>query len=117
MPTRPASPCTHQPCPSLVPGGGACPTHGRARYRGSSTKQGYGSTWRNGPRAEVMATEHCCRMCGAHGQPDDHADHIVPRRQGGSDERANLQRLCGRCHRSKTADQDGGFGNRVKVTM
>ena len=33
------------------------------------------------------------------------ADHIVPRAEGGETTRANLQRLCVPCHKSKTAEQ------------
>ena len=29
--------------------------------------------------------------------------HVAPKSEGGADERQNLQPLCGRCHRAKTA--------------
>lgn len=37
-------------------------------------------------------------------------DHIIPREHGGTDEDANLETLCARCHAVKTATVDGGFG-------
>lgn len=45
-----------------------------------------------------------CELCGV---PADeralHVDHIIPRRHGGSDDRANLQALCYRCNGNKGA--------------
>ncbi|HLF78549.1 MAG TPA: DNA methyltransferase [Dehalococcoidia bacterium] len=81
--------------------------------RGSSTQQGYGSGWRK-LRRQVLREEPDCRRCGA---PSTDADHITPRRQGGSDDRANLQALCHSCHSKYTAESDGGFGNQVKPAL
>ena len=80
--------------------------------RGSSTQQGYGSAWRK-LRKRVLEEEPSCRRCG---EPSTDVDHIIPRRQGGSDERANLQSLCHSCHSKYTAETDGGFGNRAWCT-
>ncbi|CAX26379.1 conserved protein of unknown function, histidine triad (HIT) protein [Methylorubrum extorquens DM4] len=45
-----------------------------------------------------------CELCGV---PADerflHVDHIIPRRHGGSDDRANLQALCYQCNGNKGA--------------
>ncbi|HLF76430.1 MAG TPA: DNA methyltransferase [Dehalococcoidia bacterium] len=81
--------------------------------RGSSTQQGYGSGWRR-LRKQVLREEPNCRRCGA---PSTDVDHIVPRRQGGSDDRANLQGLCHSCHSKYTAETDGGFGNSVRSEL
>ena len=35
-------------------------------------------------------------------------DHIVPKSKGGKDDRANLQRLCRTCERTKTG-REGNF--------
>ena len=107
MPYRPANPCPEPLCPVLVPGGGRCPAHKVRRKRGSSTRQGYGSDWRS-LRAQVLAEEPSCRICGA---TTTDADHIVPRSQGGRDVRSNLQGLCHSCHSRLTASFDGGFGH------
>lgn len=51
-----------------------------------------------------MARDPNCRLCGAPGQSSDHADHIVPIKQGGARfDTRNGQRLCATCHNRKTA--------------
>jgi diadenosine tetraphosphate (Ap4A) HIT family hydrolase len=51
-----------------------------------------------------------CELCGV---PADerflHVDHIIPRRHGGSDDRANLQALCYLCNGNKGARDDTDF--------
>ena len=46
------------------------------------------------------------------GESAAEVDHIIPRRQGGTDTPDNLQPLCRSCHARKTVKQDGGFGKR-----
>ncbi|MGZ6536385.1 MAG: HNH endonuclease [Actinomycetota bacterium] len=43
------------------------------------------------------------------GEPATEVDHITPQRIGGTNDRANLQALCHRCHSRKTA-LENGFG-------
>lgn len=74
----------------------------------SACKRGYGRRWER-QRKTVLAEEPICRICGHN--PSTCVDHIIPRSQGGSDYRENLQGLCERCHNRKTATEDGGFGN------
>ena len=51
-------------------------------------------------RAFVLAEEkYTCRQCS--GRATD-VDHIIPACDGGTDDRSNLQALCGSCHRTKT---------------
>lgn len=49
---------------------------------------------------------------GKCGRRTTQVDHKIPLRDGGSRARENLQPYCGRCHRSKTATEDGAFGNK-----
>ena len=55
-----------------------------------------------------MAVEPWCRTCKTTGELTRHSratilDHITPLAEGGSNEDANLQPLCGPCHDLKTA--------------
>lgn len=43
------------------------------------------------------------------------ADHIIPRAQGGKDDRSNLQTLCSDCHIEKTNRENGLFGQRGDI--
>lgn len=56
-------------------------------------------------RERVMREEPLCRACAAAGKvaATTTADHVVPKSEGGSDDRSNYQGLCTPCHRAKTA--------------
>jgi len=56
---------------------------------------------RNRTRAIKRARGHC-ELCGERLLARAQVDHIVPLRDGGSSEVANLQVLCPRCHHLKT---------------
>ena len=62
---------------------------------------GRGSTraWRK-LRAQVLAAEPRCRLCGA---TSTEADHIIPVSRGGSDTRTNLRGVCRRCNLRRNA--------------
>ena len=51
--------------------------------------------------ALVRQEEPVCRLCGR--RPSQVADHVVERRDGGTDDRGNLQGACWPCHSAKTA--------------
>lgn len=69
---------------------------------------------RNWPeiRAAVLREEPHCRACARLGlsQPSVEVDHIIARAHGGSDDRSNLQGLCGPCHAAKTQAERGPGG-------
>jgi 5-methylcytosine-specific restriction endonuclease McrA len=95
-----------------------CPEHHatlcdtRDRYRGSSTAQGYGVGWR-ALRLAILARDPVCTDASGCAEPSTDADHIIPRRQGGSDDPDNLQGMCHAHHSRKTASHDGGYGHAV----
>jgi 5-methylcytosine-specific restriction protein A len=78
--------------------------------RPSAQKRGYDSEWR-AARAAFLVKHPRCAECGGTAYV---VDHIEPHK--GDDrlfrDRTNWQSLCHRCHSRKTAQHDGGFGNR-----
>jgi 5-methylcytosine-specific restriction protein A len=86
--------------------------------RGSASSRGYGTKWRKARDAWLMAYP----LCAEHESKGvlvqaNVVDHIVPH---GGDwklfwDRKNWQSLCTSCHNSKTAKEDGGFGNKKKI--
>lgn len=104
-PTAPYRPCAAPGCPTLVPKG-RCERHRQQQEqrRGTPAQRGYGADHAR-MRKQVLAEEPTCRRCGADGQPSDHADHIVPRSRGGTNDRENYQRLCSRCNARKARAQ------------
>jgi len=71
--------------------------------RGSAHSRGYGVAWRR-LREAVLDAEPLCRWCSQRGRvtPAQEVDHILPLRDGGTNERDNLQPLCCACHDDKT---------------
>ena len=76
------------------------------RQRGSRHARGYGTAW-DKVAALVKAQEPLCRPCNKLGitRAADEVDHIVPKAQGGTDDRDNLQPICADCHALKTAHE------------
>ena len=78
--------------------------------RPTAQRRGYDSEWRAMRAAFLVKHPRCAMCCGtAHV-----VDHVTPHK---GDERlfrdqSNMQSLCNRCHSRKTAQRDGGFGNR-----
>jgi len=103
MPHRSPSPCAWPGCSETCIER-YCPKHKRltAKQRGKALNQsrpspadrGYDARWRR-IRAEVLATEPLCRVCG---QPATEVHHIQPLRLGGSHDGSNLAPLCHSCH-------------------
>lgn len=58
-------------------------------------------------RAQVLREEPLCRACLAAGRvaATEIADHIIPKAEGGTDDRSNYQGLCKPCHKAKTAQE------------
>ena len=81
-----------------------------AKNHNNSTARGYNRRWRK-LRLLVLQEEPLCRLCREIGRTRlaQVVDHIVAKRDGGTDERDNLQPLCARCHDSvKAAEERGG---------
>jgi len=103
MPSRAPRVCAWRGCPWLTRGR-YCEEHERADLERleAARKQKTRSArpWRR-KRAEVLARQPFC-ACGA---AATEVDHIVPVEDEGTDADENLQGICNRCHRSKTAGE------------
>lgn len=72
--------------------------------RGTSHQRGYGSKdWKATRRQVITRDGSICCMCGEIVTEYHQIDHIIPKRDGGSDAIENLQLLCRPCHSLKTA--------------
>jgi len=113
----PSTPCRQYRCPNLTTrkDKGYCDEHSNQRSNwtkrpdrtGSTTKRGYGHVWRK-IRAQVLERDaYLCVACKQAGRfvPATDVDHIMPKSKGGTDELENLQSLCKKCHRTKTANE------------
>lgn len=115
MPKRAARICSAPGCGRLIRGNTRrCPLHETPRPkpkypRESPHRRGYGRDWQK-RRARILKRDPVCRSCFVNASTE--VDHILPKRAGGTDSDENLQGLCTPCHSSKTAREDGGFGNR-----
>lgn len=101
MPTAAPKLCPH--CPRHQP----CPEHSAkpwAKRSGKTSGRG-GRPWRR-IRQAVLDEEPLCSVCGR--RPAEEVDHITPVERGGTDDRANLQGVCGDCHDVKTQREAHG---------
>ena len=77
------------------------------RNRGTAAQRGYGARWQRIRLMHLRSNPLCMDPYGVHeGRPvpATDVDHILPRREGGSDSDDNLQSLCHSCHSKKTAE-------------
>lgn len=84
--------------------------------RPTSTARGYDSRWRAARLAYLLRPENAlCVICKKAGRLTESkvVDHIKPHKgdAGLFWDKDNWQPLCKRCHDSKTAREDGGFGH------
>jgi len=88
----------------------------RKDIRPSAHARGYGGRgWMLARRQCLQRDNYQCRSCGdvVYGKKA-HADHIIPKAQGGSDLLENLQTLCATCHQLKTNRESRQTGERQR---
>lgn len=86
--------------------------------RGTAHERGYGARWQKA--RDLFISQHpLCAACERRGvlASATDVDHITPHK---GDymlfwDRANWQSLCHSCHARKTAQEDGGFGNKGRI--
>jgi len=107
MPTRPSSlwPCK-------VPAARQASNWDKRKTR---QQRGYGRE-HDAMRRRVMAEEPLCRECSKSGRvaASTVADHIIPKAEGGTDDRDNYQGLCKPCSIAKTAAESGRARRRAQ---
>lgn len=115
MATSPSTICAHPGCQSKTdPGKRVCAKHaelepkhrwGDDRYRGSRQQRGYGRKWERTRIRVLIRDYYLCQNCKRNGIASvaTEVDHKTPKSQGGTDDDENLEGICTRCHRDKTA--------------
>ena len=90
--------CAEPGCPALVAKGSHCPLHLRKPWAGTGTYH-----LKSSMRKRVLKEEPICRICGI--RPSTRVDHIIPRFQGGGDNRENLRGICDICDKRRIGKQ------------
>ena len=104
-PGHAASICNIPGCPAIAVTGGRCAQHAKAPFAGAShhglsrQDQGYDAEWTQISQAHLKEYPYCVKC----GRPAVHCDHIIPIRDGGTNDAGNRQSMCHSCHNSKTA--------------
>ena len=82
--------------------------------RTSRQSRGYGAAHER-MRKHLKATVILCEECKRQGRTrvGTHADHIIPKAKGGTDDRSNYQLLCASCHALKSI-HDAGKNPRLR---
>ena len=77
------------------------------RRTGSTTERGYGHAWQKLRKEVLQRDGYLCVTCSESGRhvPATDVDHILNKASGGTDALSNLQSLCKKCHRTKTATE------------
>ena len=80
--------------------------------RGSRQQRGYGADWQRLRKQILERDGHLCQPCRRQGRVTAarQVDHIKPKAHGGTDAPRNLQSICTKCHRTKTAKESQGGG-------
>lgn len=112
MPRMAKHPCAWPGCPNLTDAR-YCDTHAKQaerttdKFTRESDKHArYGRSWKKA--RDAYATAHpFCERCFAQGRmtPLDEVHHIVPVREGGTNEESNLMSLCRSCHNQIHAER------------
>lgn len=118
MPSRAPKLCAFTGC-SKQTNGSYCEDHKRPAVsnwkknellKGDRHQRGYGTKW-DKLRKKILRRDHyLCQPCYKLNKltPAEQVDHIVPKAQGGTGERDNLQSICTECHNKKTATEKKG---------
>lgn len=113
MPTRPPKACSKTMCKGYATDGTSrCNKHkikqasGWAKYNNGNTANdnGYGYQWRKLRESVLARDRYLCQTCYRLGQFTNAniVDHIINKANGGTNNTANLEAICFKCHKRKT---------------
>lgn len=113
MPARIPKACRKQGCRNTTTrSNGYCEEHqglGWQRHQKgrTSSQRGYGTQWRKIRAVVLERDSNLCCECLKQGRyvTATTVDHIIPKAHGGTDNLSNLQSLCDKCHKAKTAKE------------
>ena len=117
-PTRPRRLCSKSGCTEIV-SERFCDKHKKQdrqeqdKRRGTAHERGYTSRWAKASKGFLKRNPLCVRCLESEQVVrSEVTDHIVPHKGDMTLfwDRDNWQALCKRCHDTKTATEDGGFG-------
>ena len=124
MPLRPQKPCVALGCRALTRNPRYCDDHADLakalaaklveKQRETSCQRGYGYKWQKASKGFLAKNP----LCAEHDRRGEvvaatEVDHIIPHKGDMTLfwNRGNWQSLCHSCHSTKTATEDGGWGN------
>jgi 5-methylcytosine-specific restriction protein A len=104
-------PCATPRCPHPATYRGRCAdcTRRLDLQRGTREERGYGASWRR-LRLRILERDPTCRICLA--APSTTVDHIISKRNGGTDDDHNLRGVCASCNARKSVEVEGALGLR-----
>ncbi|HDR1156745.1 TPA: HNH endonuclease [Pasteurella multocida] len=113
MPARIKKACRKQGCnKTTTHSSGYCELHqgcGWQRHQKGKTasQRGYGAQWRKLRMIALERDRYLCQSCLKKGLyiTATTVDHIIAKAHNGTDNLSNLQSLCEKCHKTKTAQE------------
>jgi len=116
MPTSAPKPCNHNGCPKTTQGR-YCDDHKQQhktthkwtsdKIRGNRHQRGYGNAWDKIRPIILRRDNYLCQTCDRAGRTTaaNIVDHIISKKNGGTDEHSNLEVICKPCHAVKTRQE------------
>lgn len=113
MPKLPPKPCGHPRCTKYATKKGRCDDHQVKpwNHKKTSKERGYSWDWYRLKNKILKRDGHLCQPCKRAGRYTraGPVDHILNKARGGTDDPANLEAICNKCHAEKTKRESKGL--------